>query len=80
MSSLIHILKDSLASIEGKMAEMRAPGVKTFSQKMTPLVKSPEEIMADIEEIVAKMKELWEVEIPSSSDVERNRANLNLTL
>lgn len=61
MSSLIHILKDSLADIEEKMAKMREPVGKTFSQKMTPLVKSPEEIMAAIEEIVAQMKKLWEV-------------------
>ncbi len=80
MFSLVQVLKDSLADIEEKMDKMRDPVGKTFSQKMTPLVKSPEEIMAAMEEIVAQMKELWEVEMSSGSDVEKNIANLNLTL
>lgn len=78
--SLVQALKDTLASIEGKMAEMREPGVKTFHEEMCPLVMSHEDVLAAMEEVAAKIKELWEMEIPSSSDVEKNRANLNLTL
>jgi len=54
--------------------------VETFHEKMSPMVMSPEEVLAAMEEIVAKMKELWEVEKPSDSDVETNIAKLDLTL
>ena len=80
MLSLVKVLRDTLADIEGKMAKMRDPSVKTFHQEMSPMAMSSKEVMSTIGEIVAKMKKLWEVEIPSGSDVETNIAKLNLTL
>lgn len=72
MSSQVQIFKDALADIEGKIAEMREPNTKLLTKKFSPMAMSPEEIKAIIEEMLAKTKKLWEVKMPSGSDIERD--------
>ncbi len=81
MLSPAQILKEAFAEVEGKMAEKMDFSVNLLTEEISPMTLGYKEVLATtIDKIAAKMKELWKVEIPSGSDVERDRANLNLTV